>query len=156
MKHITLSSDFSIKNLMTSGATDKNCCRFSIAKHEMPANSSRHSHFDLFLESQGTLMTWELSSLLTSQNKQVVRRLANHRLLYLDFQGPLSNDRGTVKLIDSGSLEWVTLESERLIARINGQALAGLLTLTSDTSSTDDVWNLTFEPVVLSPQSSRD
>ena len=156
MKRITLSSDFSIKNLMTNRATDKNCCRFSIAKHEMPANSSRHSHFDLFLESEGTLMTWELTSLLTTQNNQVVRRLANHRLVYLDFQGPLSDDRGTVKLVDTGSLEWVTLESERLISRINGQTTDGILTLTSEDSSTDDVWNLTFEPVVLTPQSSLD
>ena len=156
MKRITLSSDFSIKNLMTNRATDKNCCRFSIAKHEMPANSSRHSHFDLFLESEGTLMTWELTSLLTSQNNQVVRRLANHRLVYLDFQGPLSDDRGTVKLVDTGSLEWVTLESERLIGRINGQTTDGKLTLTSEGSSINDVWNLTFEPVVLTPQSSLD
>ncbi len=102
------------------------------------------------------LMTWELSSLLTSQNKQVVRRLANHRMLYLDFQGPLSNDRGTVKLIDSGSLEWMTLESERLIARLEGQTIAGRLTLVSETSLIDDVWHLTFEPVVASPQSLQD
>jgi hypothetical protein len=141
---------------MTSRATDKNCCRFSIAKHEMPANSSRHSHFDLFLESQGTLLTWELSSLPTTPKKQLVRRLANHRLVYLDFQGPLSDDRGTVKLVDSGSLKWMTLESERLIAHIKGQTADGILTLTSGASSTDDVWNLTFEPVVLTPQSSRD
>ena len=156
MKRITLSSDFSIKNLMTNRAIDKNCGRFSIAKHEMPANSSRHSHFDLFLESEGTLMTWELTSLLTTQNNQVVRRLANHRLVYLDFQGPLSDDRGTVKLVDTGSLEWVTLESERLISRINGQTTDGILTLTSEGSSINDVWNLTFEPVVLTPQSSLD
>ena len=101
-------------------------------------------------------MTWELTSLLTSQNNQVVRRLANHRLVYLDFQGPLSDDRGTVKLVDTGSLEWVTLESERLIGRINGQTTDGKLTLTSEGSSINDVWNLTFEPVVLTPQSSLD
>jgi DNA polymerase Ligase (LigD) len=151
MKGVRLSSDFSTKNLMTSRLTDKSECRFSIVKHEMPANSSRPSHFDLFLEHAGKLLTWELPMSMSlsksgAVNHQLARRLPDHRLIYLDFEGPVSGDRGSVALVAAGRLQWLEMESDGLIARTYSDLWTGILTLRPIVQSDSDQWRLDFEP----------
>lgn len=81
--------------------------RFVLLRHELPENAVRASHWDLMLESDGRLLTWELSTLpiatvTTTFQSLGIRRLADHRLLYLDFEGHISGDRGYVRREDAG------------------------------------------------------
>jgi hypothetical protein len=45
-------------------------------------------------------------------------RLPPHRLLYLDYQGAVSGERGAVKRIASGQLEWIFLGDFRIEFRL--------------------------------------
>ncbi len=86
--------------------------RFAILRHELPQNASRPSHWDLMLEHRGVLITWELPTLafdkLPATFEQLqIRRLADHRIAYLTYEGPVSNDRGTVTQVDCGTY-WVS------------------------------------------------
>ncbi len=98
--------------------------RFAILRHELPLHAARPSHWDLLLEHRGILLTWELPTLgfenLPATFEQLaIRRLADHRTAYLTYEGPVSNDRGSVNQVDSGdyriadqgSAEWVEVEA---------------------------------------------
>lgn len=70
--------------------------RFAILAHDWPA-----PHFDLLLEAGGVLKAWRLAGEPTGP----VAAAANfdHRLIYLDYEGKLSGDRGTVTRWDAGT-----------------------------------------------------
>src|SRR4051794_24914615 len=61
-------------------------------------------HFDLMIESRvgGPLYTWRCFQNPVSQYVTLAHRIANHRCHYLDYQGPLSGDRGVVSRIAAG------------------------------------------------------
>lgn len=54
------------------------------------------------LEHDGVLLTWQLPSPQLSALPLQVRRIANHRLAYLEYEGPLSSDRGAVTRVEAG------------------------------------------------------
>jgi hypothetical protein len=53
-----------------------------------------------------------------------------HRLAYLDLEGPLSDDRGSVTRIDRGRFETLELGELRIRVRLAGQSIRGTLELT--------------------------
>ena len=55
-------------------------------------------------ESDGDLLTWatDVPSCFEGRLISVATRLANHRLEYLDYEGPVSGDRGNVVRILAG------------------------------------------------------
>lgn len=59
-------------------------------------------HWDLMLEHDGALLTWQLPSSELSTLPLPARRIADHRLAYLEYEGPLSGNRGSVARVDSG------------------------------------------------------
>ena len=75
-------------------------------------------HYDLMLQttmnsrtdSLSHLLTWALpqppTTMLVNQHAM---RLTPHRNDYLDYEGPISNDRGTVKQIMKGSWQLLTI-----------------------------------------------
>jgi DNA polymerase Ligase (LigD) len=84
--------------------------RFVILRHQMPPNAQRGSHWDLMLENRGVLLTWELPELPpgplpASFERLGIRRLPDHRIAYLEYEGPVSNDRGTVHRVDRGTYQ---------------------------------------------------
>lgn len=81
--------------------------RFVILRHDSP----RGTHFDLMLERDGTLKTWALPQLPEPGLQIECEALPNHRIEYLDYQGPVSGDRGAVIRADHG-LYTVEQESE--------------------------------------------
>ena len=87
--------------------------RFVLLRHEMPPNAERGSHWDLMLENRGVLLTWELPQLppgpLPASFEQLgILRLPDHRIDYLEYEGPVSNDRGTVQRVDFGHYHLAT------------------------------------------------
>jgi len=85
------------------------------------------------LERDGALMTWSLAELpalwRTPQNDGVIElegaRLPEHRLAYLDYEGPVSGDRGQVKRVDRGDYAIVEETAEWLHVRLAGATAIG-------------------------------
>jgi hypothetical protein len=106
---------------------------------------NRASHFDLMLEKNGLLTTFELFQLPIPGERFPVRRLPEHRIDYLDYEGPISGDRGYVTQWTAGHYltavesdnKWILeLYSPRLSARIV------LLRPTSDNITASMTWHL--------------
>ncbi len=82
--------------------------RFVVLRHEMPAHAQRSSHWDLLLEAGPVLAAWELPCPLLASRETSgpitgpARRLPDHRVLYLDYQGPIAGDRGHVTRVAAG------------------------------------------------------
>ena len=113
--------------------------RFVLLHHVCPPDFSKPrqnkpSHWDFMLEFAGKLRTWELHQLPSpwvkdsaSENTDKVSavQLADHRLAYLDYEGPLSGDRGTVSRYDRGTYELLCQEKGLLQIRLQGAHLRG-------------------------------
>lgn len=89
--------------------------RFVILDHDHP-----EPHFDLMLESDGRLRTWRLHGDPESQTPIPAEPIGEHRIEYLDYEGPVSGDRGRVVRRDAGIGEVI----EETISRVEIQ-LAG-------------------------------
>jgi hypothetical protein len=121
--------------------------RFVLLYHDCPPNYERASHWDFMLESGDGLRTWALERLprdwqavrsrtavvhpicppLAGENIVAALQLGDHRRDYLELEGPLSGDRGTVMQVAAGTYrsehealdEWrVVLASEALSLRV--------------------------------------
>ncbi len=104
--------------------------RFAILIHDHP-----FVHWDLLLESGETARTWRLLEsparwLSAAPLASVIAEpIADHRLMYLDYEGPVSQDRGRVARWDFGSFDWLS-ETSPVQVRLHGHKLTLTLTLT--------------------------
>jgi hypothetical protein len=71
--------------------------RFAILEHDSPA-----VHWDFMLESRGALRTWRMAPLASLSGETACESIADHRLAYLEYEGPVSNDRGNVRRLCAG------------------------------------------------------
>lgn len=71
--------------------------RFVILRHDHPV-----LHWDLLLEHLTSAATWRLESLPRENSVISAERIADHRLLYLDYEGPVSGNRGHVTRVFRG------------------------------------------------------
>ena len=93
--------------------------RFVILEHDHPV-----LHWDLMLEAGDVLRTWRLAEPPTGQTFAIAAEsLPDHRLAYLEYEGPVSGNRGSVKRWDHGVFE----EIETGVWRFNGQILNGIV-----------------------------
>ena len=97
--------------------------RFVILTHDHP-----HLHWDLMLESLGTLRTWRLAEELTAKppSKAIAAEpLPDHRIAYLTYEGPVSGDRGTVSQWDAGTYESVSQTEAAICVDLHGKRVSG-------------------------------
>ncbi|MBX3425143.1 MAG: hypothetical protein KF688_05635 [Pirellulales bacterium] len=113
--------------------------RFVLLRHVTPPDSPRASHWDFMVERGAALATWAVEELPSAWRRglgedataeaEAVRalRLPDHRLAYLEYEGPVSDDRGVVSRTDAGActvLQWsersvlLLLAGERLVGRV--------------------------------------
>ena len=71
--------------------------RFVILEHDHP-----FPHWDLMLEAGAALQTWRLAEPPTAGLAIDAASLSDHRPAYLDYEGPVSGERGTVRRWDAG------------------------------------------------------
>lgn len=76
--------------------------RFALLHHTMEAVAGRCDHWDLMLEHEGALITFEVERLPSEASSFQARRLADHRLAYLEYEGHISDNRGHVIRLDRG------------------------------------------------------
>ncbi|HBP22138.1 MAG TPA: hypothetical protein DEA08_30690 [Planctomycetes bacterium] len=61
-------------------------------------------HYDLMIEAGEVLVTFQLDEAPRAEGV-VGRRSFDHRRRYLDYEGPISQDRGEVRIWDRGQVE---------------------------------------------------
>lgn len=105
--------------------------RFVLLHHAMEAAAGRFDHWDLMLEHTGTLITFELDRLPSGPAMFETRRLADHRMTYLDFEGHISGNRGQVFRLDRGRYQEFRVEeiaAERAFHyKLEGQRLTACI-----------------------------
>jgi hypothetical protein len=120
--------------------------RFVILYHDTPQDYGRGPHFDLMLEGGAALRTYALPHWLATGETVSCEQLADHRLAYLDYEGPISGGRGQVTRHDAGEYEIVKETSQTLVLRLHGQRLKGTLTLQRLADSQQ--WGATWQPAL--------
>lgn len=99
--------------------------RFVILDHQLPATDARPSHWDLMLETPDGLVTFEALPFQAGQEVVRLRRLPNHRLAYLDYEGPISNNRGCVRRVDRGHYHVAATENGTVSLELHGTRFYG-------------------------------
>lgn len=118
--------------------------QYVILRHDHP-----ELHWDLMLEEGDVLKTWRLpqppeidqASDETSLDL-TAEALPDHRLVYLEYEGPVSGDRGEVSRWDRGTFTLLERSEDQLVALLTGEELAGRLTLKKQDSENE--WSLNY------------
>jgi DNA polymerase Ligase (LigD) len=82
-------------------------------------------HWDLMLERGARLRTWAIDSPIVSGVELPARALGDHRLAYLEYEGPVSGNRGSVRRVDQGSYEASLWTADRVHLSLLGGQLVG-------------------------------
>ncbi len=98
--------------------------RFVLLEHDHPSR-----HWDFMLEAGPVLRTWRLFAPPTIDQAVEAESIGDHRRAYLDYEGPVSGDRGTVKRWDSGKFEWIEDGEQVTVVRLMGIKLHGTFRL---------------------------
>lgn len=101
--------------------------RFVVLKHTQPASQiplsrrqclngddlpagSMDVHYDLMLESAGGLLTFAVAKKPSASHPaQPAIKLPLHRADYLEYEGPVSGDRGTVQRVMAGTFTLIEI-----------------------------------------------
>ncbi len=103
--------------------------RFVILRHDHP-----YLHWDLLLEKDTSCRSWRLLREPCSGEPIAAEPLPPHRLLYLDYEGPVTGNRGNVRRVVSGSYCVGESAEEELHIRLSHNAVltSGRLQIQSD------------------------
>ena len=100
--------------------------RFVIHYHE-----SENSHYDFMLENNESLDTWQISEAsihkLIAFKEISAEKIFNHRKKYLEYEGPISCDRGRVEIFDSGEYCNMKESADSFTIDITGEKIKGSL-----------------------------
>jgi hypothetical protein len=119
--------------------------RFVILLHETPPDSDRATHWDLMLEVGDVLRTWAIGEEPRMGRFIDAEGLADHRLAYLDYEGPVSRDRGTVSRWDSGHYSVEQETATQMELRLHGTRLQCRASLTRGQDAPEK-WCLKLTP----------
>lgn len=91
--------------------------RFVILEHDHPS-----LHWDLMLETEAPLLrTWKLMSPPLPDTVVDVEPSPDHRSLYLNYEGPIGGERGSVHRWDSGTYYDFSEQNDELKFRLQGE-----------------------------------
>ena len=144
--------------------------RFVLLFHQCPPGYQRPSHWDLMLEADGVLHTWALAELpchwqaihqttlavcgscppLATGDTVDADELADHRPAYLDYEGPVSGDRGSVTRVAAGTWDETDREADRLEFTLASPDIHGKVVLHRVQPGGTN-WQLEFRPDLRSP-----
>jgi DNA polymerase Ligase (LigD) len=106
--------------------------RFVVLEHDHP-----HRHWDFMLEADGVLRTWRLPMPPADGLAAAAEKIADHRLAYLDHDGPVSGDRGVARPWDKG--DYVSAEEGTVV--LAGRRWSGTVRMRSAAGS---LWSFEF------------
>ncbi|HEV2948633.1 MAG TPA: DNA polymerase ligase N-terminal domain-containing protein [Gemmataceae bacterium] len=115
--------------------------RYVILEHDWP-----QKHWDFMLEVGDVLQTWRLRTAPVANMDISAEKTFDHRLMYLDYEGPVSGHRGSVVRWDAGLYQVIVEESrgfneksrargkrepiDRRIVQLEGKRLRRMLEMT--------------------------
>lgn len=105
---------------------------YVLLRHDPPMRSAATVHWDLMLDTGTILRTWALDELPVVDRPIAARGLPDHRRAYLEYEGPVSGDRGEVTRIERGQYSVIEEQSGLLVARLAGSMQARTLRLQRD------------------------
>lgn len=116
--------------------------RFVVHKHTL---DSEKYHYDLMFEDGDVLKTYQIENIDDLLNLQEVqgRNIQDHRLIYLDYEGEISHNRGFVKIFDKGEYVVKAKSNNSMEFEVKGSVLKGIM-LFSLLDNNTKVWKLTY------------
>ena len=103
-------------------------------------------HYDLMFEADDALVTYSINAddfdHFLEGAPVHARRIQDHRREYLTYEGPVSCDRGYVKLYDSGFYTEKIIDQNTRACTISGKVLRGVV---SFNKITHDNYHVQFE-----------
>ena len=109
-------------------------------------------HWDLLVQRGEVLRSWRLLESpdrwrsAADSTDLSAEAIGDHRLMYLDYEGPVSRERGQVARWDHGQTEWLTESETSVRLRLSGSRLSGELML--DREPSQPLWLARFSPAV--------
>ena len=112
--------------------------------HQLDGEQNDHQfkeHWDFMIEQAETLATWQLFENPTQNpNSEIqAKRIADHRKAYLEYEGPVSQNRGQVQQIESGTCVVKKSAPTNWIIELKGKKLVGQYEL-RDTNDNQWTW----------------
>lgn len=108
--------------------------------HHHTGNPCEEAHYDVMIESIDALFTWRITESAMKdllEGKEVSStRISDHRKVYLTYEGPISCDRGMVRIMDSGSCTPLYEDNTILRYAIMGNIFCGTLTIQKRSGAT--------------------
>jgi hypothetical protein len=99
--------------------------RFAILRHQPGPSSTRALHWDLMFECGNVLRTFACPDEPTVGQPLPVERLDDHRLEYLDYEGPVSRGRGVVSKWDCGEFSVIAETPQQWLLDVCGRRWTG-------------------------------
>jgi DNA polymerase Ligase (LigD) len=94
--------------------------RFALLEHHRDG-----VHWDLLLEVGEVLRTWAIDEAIVAGRTLPARALADHRRVYLEYEGPIPGGRGWVRRVDGGTYEPRAWTPDRVEVVLSGGQLVG-------------------------------
>ena len=112
--------------------------RYVVQEHDAPQGV----HWDLMLEQGDHLATWQVPVAPEQWGDAAILcpKIFDHRLRYLEYEGPLTQDRGAVRIVARGGFRYVEQRDDFYRLQMTGD-LTGELQLERD----GDAWLMTLE-----------
>ena len=82
-------------------------------------------HYDFMLEMGDVLKTWAIDAPVLPDIALPARALPDHRPIYLEYEGVVSGNRGTVRRIDAGVYTALSWQDGCVRVRLAGCQLVG-------------------------------
>lgn len=112
--------------------------RFVILEHDHP-----FLHWDLMLEAGTVLRAWRLAAPPRHGEAIAAAAVFDHRLLYLDYEGPIQGGRGQVARWEHGTFTGQVQGEDVVVVDLAGEHLRGVLRLRH---TEGDAWHGEFHP----------
>jgi hypothetical protein len=111
-------------------------------------HETTENHYDLMIEQGQELLSWRINDIEHLGDNRGVPcvRITNHRKEYLSYEGPVSGNRGTVRLYDSGLYTVLRWELNIIMLEMKGERISGILTITDPDSASGSCRLTPFEP----------
>lgn len=113
--------------------------QFVVLTHDHPL-----LHWDFMLEKEAGLRTWRLARAPDETGIIEAEPLAEHRLAYLNYEGPVSGNRGTVRAFDRGAYTTVEETAESVVVHLRGSVLRGRASIRSQPETAG--WTFEYLP----------
>jgi len=106
------------------------------------------AHFDWMFEVNESLLTWATEAVLPADRFSEVTAigLPLHRMAYLDYEGPVSANRGSVRRIETGLFQLIAAAANHYEFELMGDRCGRLVIQRTDGGEADSFWRMIFWP----------